>query len=348
MDDEVRIAHLVEKALHDDGVQRGQRAQRGVRHGEVVRKLLRGCVRQAERGFQPAFNGVQAIGQTLLHFPGEGRNGRAQLFAAARCLADPERNRWRLAARVFDVDLAGLDLGDAVRRIAELKDVAGYALKREVLADAADAVLVGQQHHAVIELVRNDAGIGQCGEARAVTRAQAVVYRVVVQVCAAAAASRGIALREHAHDGVEIRARELAVRLRAAQQVVQCILGVFAAGHLGDNVLRQHIQRRARQARAIEVTTRHAVQQGAGFQQVAQRQREQPPLGHGADGMAGAAHALQECADRARRAELTHEVHVADVDAELQRRRRHQRAQLSGFEPLLSVEAVLARERAVM
>ena len=43
-----------------------------------------------------------------------------------------------------------------------------------------------------------------------------------------------------------------------------------------------------------------------------------------------------------------HQVHVADVDAELQRGRGHQRLQLAGLQALLRVEPMLPREAAVV
>ena len=51
--------------------------------------------------------------------------------------------------------------------------------------------------------------------------------------------------------------------------------------------------------------------------------------------VAGAPDALQRDRDRARRADLAHQVHRADVDAQFERRRRHHRAQFAGFQPLL-------------
>jgi hypothetical protein len=92
----------------------------------------------------------------------------------------------------------------------------------------------------------------------------------------------------------------------------------------------------------------HRVQQGGALQQVVQRQREQPPLGDGADGVAGAAHALQEGIDAARRADLAHQVDVADVDAQFERAGGHQRLELALLEPLLGLQAMLAREAAVV
>src|SRR2546422_5034801 len=49
-------------------------------------------------------------------------------------------------------------------------------------------------------------------------------------------------------------------------------------------------------------------------------------------------HALQQRRDRARRADLAHQVHRADVDPELERRRRHERLELALLEPRLGVE----------
>ena len=64
--------------------------------------------------------------------------------------------------------------------------------------------------------------------------------------------------------------------------------------------------------------------------------------------MAGAADALQERGDRARRAELADQVDVADVDAELERRGGDQRLQLAALQALLGVEPLLARQAAVV
>src|SRR5581483_6582635 len=67
-----------------------------------------------------------------------------------------------------------------------------------------------------------------------------------------------------------------------------------------------------------------------------------------ADGMPRTARTLQERRDRTRRRELADEVDVADVDAELERRRGHERPQLAALQALLGREALLAREAAVV
>ena len=64
--------------------------------------------------------------------------------------------------------------------------------------------------------------------------------------------------------------------------------------------------------------------------------------------MAGAAHALQECIDGARRADLANQIHIADVDAELQGGGRHQHLQFAALQPLLGMQAPFLGKTAVM
>ena len=64
--------------------------------------------------------------------------------------------------------------------------------------------------------------------------------------------------------------------------------------------------------------------------------------------MSRAPDALQQARDRARRAELAHQVDIADIDAELERSGRDQRFQRTGLQPLFGVEALLLGEAAVM
>ena len=72
------------------------------------------------------------------------------------------------------------------------------------------------------------------------------------------------------------------------------------------------------------------------------------PFGHAADRVVGAADALQEGRDAARTAELAHELDVADVDAELERRGGHHHLERARLQALLGVETRFLRERAVV
>src|SRR6266536_4543836 len=98
----------------------------------------------------------------------------------------------------------------------------------------------------------------------------------------------------------------------------------------------------ARRKRSNSVEHRRA------FDELVARQREDTRLRNAADLMARAAGALQECRDRARRAQLTDELDVADVNAELERCRCDQHLQLARFQPLLGGEPQLLRHAAVM
>jgi len=64
--------------------------------------------------------------------------------------------------------------------------------------------------------------------------------------------------------------------------------------------------------------------------------------------MAGPPHPLQKGVDRARRADLAGEVHVSDVDAELQGSGRHQHLQFTALQALLRVQSAFLGEAAVM
>ena len=73
-----------------------------------------------------------------------------ELVAPRRRLAEPERNGRRRALRIRHADGAARDLQDPPGRVAELKDVAGRALDREVLVQRADERLVGIEHDAIV------------------------------------------------------------------------------------------------------------------------------------------------------------------------------------------------------
>ena len=186
---------------------RRQHAERGLRRGEVVDELLR-CRSRRDRARRRASarapSGAVAIEQLRERLV-QAAHRRRQLVAAARRFAEPERNRRRLAVRVRDVDLARLDLLDAIRRVAELEHVAGHALEREVLVQRADRQLARQQHDVVVELIGNRAAVRDRRQRGAAPAAQHVVDAVEVQMRAAPAAVRREAVGEHARDADEAR-----------------------------------------------------------------------------------------------------------------------------------------------
>ena len=98
----------------------------------------------------------------------------------------------------------------------------------------------------------------------------------------------------------------------------------------------------------IEFAAPHAIEQRRAFDQIVARGREQAPLGHAADLMAGAADPLQQARDIARRTDLADQIDVADIDAQFQRRGGDQHLQIAVFEPLLGGQPVLFGHAAVV
>ena len=202
--------------------------------------------------------------------------------------------------RILHAQAVALHAQDAVAGVAELEDIAGQAFHREILVHRADHGALRFQHHEIVGGVRDRAAGGERNQPRAAPRAQLAMHGVAVQVGGTHAAARGETFGQHAHDRVEIRARECAVGMRAAHQRVQRVLVPRAAGDLGDELLRQHVQRLRRLHQRVEFAAAHGVQQGGAFHQVVARAGEQPRLRRAADVVAGAARALQEGGDGTR------------------------------------------------
>ena len=262
--------------------------------------------------------------------------------SSVRAGASPSQNgmRRRLALGVFDAHAAGFHAQDAIRGVAELEDVAREALDGEVLVERADEDAGRLEDHLVVGVVGNGAAAGDGREPRALARAQHLVDRVAVQIGAAPAALGADAVGEHAHHGVEILALEIAIRIRAAHQREQLVLAVFARGDFGDDLLREHVERmlgNVQRGRARRAARHRAARRNRPARRgCAGKMR---PFGHAAHRVVGAADALQEYRDAARRAELAHQLDVADVDAELERGGGHHDLELAGLEALLGVEA---------
>ena len=248
---------------------------------------------------------------------------RRQLSGPARRFAEPERNGRRRAMGIGDADHAAGDLQDAPRAVAELKDVAGVAFDREVFVQRAEERLVGIEHDPVIGDVWNGAARSQRRHARRSLREHAAVHLVAMDQAAAPSAPRRETLGEHPHHRVEVRARQVAVRPRAPRP---SRTGRLPATR-GSPPRRRSAARARRAARrtrisAIELAPPDRRQQRRAFDQVVARLGKQAALRRAMDGVAGAADALQQRGDAPRRSDLAHQIDVADVDAELERRRR--------------------------
>ena len=204
---------------------------------------------------------AEGIGdQPPLHLPAQAPHGGGQRVAAPRRLAEPEGNvRW-LAMGVLHAHPPGFDAQDAVGLVAELEHVAGQAFHREVLVHRADVQRLGFEQHRVIGSLRNGAAAGQRGQLRAAPAAQGAGHRVTVQVGAVRAVPARIALGKHAQQRLIVRFIQVGIGLGAADQRQQRVLAPFLAGHLGDDLLGQHVQRRARDMQLIQLATPHGIE----------------------------------------------------------------------------------------
>src|SRR5437870_3072378 len=134
---------------------------------------------------------------------------------SAAC-AEPERHVGRLTLGVLDPHRAALDAADAIGGVAELEDVAGEALDREILVDRADDLVFRLEQYLVVGIVGDRAARGQRGQPRAAPAAQHAVDRVVMQERAAPAAAGAEAFGQHADDREKILAWEFTVGPGAA------------------------------------------------------------------------------------------------------------------------------------
>lgn len=250
--------------------------------------------------------------------------------------------------RILDPHAARFDTNDPVRLVAELEHVAGQALDREILVDGADLDTLRFEQHRVVGHVGDRAAGRGGGHHRVAAAAHRAADHVAVQVRAAHAATAREPLGEHLHHVVEALARQPGVRRGPREACIQRVLLPFRARDFGDDLLREHVERRFGNPQRIEFATLHAIEQRRAFDQLVARQRKQSPLRHAADVVPRAADALQERRDAARRADLADEIDVADVDAEFERRGRDEQLQFAALQALLGVEAVLLRQAAVM
>ena len=250
--------------------------------------------------------------------------------------------------RVLDPHSALFHPQNAVRDIAELKHIALQALDGEVLVDRADELTLRLEDDLIVGVIGDRAARSDRRQTRAAPAAQHVVDGIVMDQCTVAAAAGGEALRQHAHDGIEFRPLEIAVRVCPASECEQTVFVPFACRDFRHDLLGEHVERSGGNGQTIKLTAAHRIEQRGALDEIVARQRKEPPLGRTPDRVAGPTHALQECGDRSWRAQLTHEVDVADVDAQLERCGGDQRAQLAALEPAFRVEPQLLCHAAVM
>ena len=341
-DAQAPVADLVPEALDDDGALARDDAGRLLllaQELDQVRSSARVEVVVALQGRR-----------VLLDRPARERADRlAELARAADAVALPERHRARhTRRRRHDHAVAG-DLLDPPRRRAEQEHLAGPRLVDHLLVELADPAPV-REVHAEQPAVGDRARVGDRERARALAVADRARHAIPHDPRAQLAELlRRVAPVEHVEHVLELRARQLRVGVGPEHQCVEVIdrerLG--RGGH-GDDLLGEHVERVARHDGRLDRALAHALGDDRALEQVGAELREDAPLRRLADVVARAADPLEAGGDRLRRLDLQHEVDRAHVDAELERRRRHQARQLAGLQLVLDHEPLLACQRAVV
>ena len=214
-------------------------------------------------------------------------------------------------------------------------------------------VSAGGSNDVIVRRIRNRAAVGDRAQAGTPARSETVVNLVAVDKSAAPAHAARDTVREHLQNRVELRACKVAIGISAAHEKPEFFLANaacrrFQAGKLKQgrlhargassrrvtcdrrhHLLRQNIERFLGKAHPVQFPRAHGANRRRRLHEVVARQGIDDPFGYRSQPMAGATHALQESRESARRPDLTHQVHVPDIDAEFERSRGNHRGQLS-------------------
>jgi hypothetical protein len=334
--DDLHAAGLVEEALDHEDVAAGHGAQCRARRVEVADDLI-GARGVEAGGLAQTGHCARCVAalERRVDLGAQGGHLLGELFAAGGRLAEPEGNGGRGAGRVAHAHHAGLDATDAPGSRAEQEDVSSHALDGPVFVDAADEGVVGIGHDPIVGGVGNRATRGEGRDAGATAPVQQSVDAIPMQMGGATAAAGVDACREHLDDVLEVGVGEGGEGRGPAHhgQEVRLLPGLGGTGR--HDLLGENVEGRLGRAHAIEPAVVHGTHQRGALDELVAGGGKQASLGRRAACVAGAADALQEGGDVARRAQLTHELDGTDVDPELEGGRRDEGGEPSLAQPLL-------------
>ncbi len=272
-----------------------------------------------------------------------------ELVRPPHALALPERHRPGDSGRGGHEHAVARDLLDPPARRSEQDHLPGTRLVHHLLVQLAHAAAPVHQVHAEEAAVGDRPRVLHGEPLSALTRTHepggAVPDHTRAQL---GELVRGIATGQHVEDVLELDARQVGKRVRASHQLVELVHCDLLLGADRDDLLREDVERVARDGRLLDRPFEHPLRDHRALEQVGAELREEAALGHGAQLVARTADALQAAGDRLRRLDLDDEVNGAHVDAELERRRRDQARDLPRLEQLLDLGALLARQRSVV
>ena len=347
MHHQLHPARVVEEALEHDIRVGGHEAEAVARGAHVGGQLARPRLRQGALPAQAADERVLVV-QPLRDLAAQAAHLLRKLDRAPGRFPQPEGHGGRRAVGVHHTHRALLHAADAPRGGAQQEDVPRRALHGEILVHRAHGDVLRLGHDAVVAHLGDDAAVVEGGQPRPPPSAHHAVDAVAVDERGRAAGPLADALRQHGHDLVEGLARERREGRGAAHERVEGVLRPGLAGALGHDLLGQHVERRVRRRDAVQPPRAHRPHERRAFHQLVARGGEEASVRAQPEGVAGAPDALQQRGDAARRPHLADEVDAADVDAQLQRGRRHQRLQVARLQAPLHLQAALFGDAAVV
>ena len=272
-----------------------------------------------------------------------------ELGGASDSLALPERRDAGHAGSRRDEHAVARDLLDAPGRRSEHERLALARLVHHLLVELAHAPASVDEEDAEEAAVRDRPGVRDREPPRAGAPAHGAGGPIPDDPRPQLGELVGrVAAREHVEDVLELRARELRERIRAPRELVELVHRDLLVGADRDDLLGEHVERVARDARLLDLPRAHGARDDGRLEEVGPELREDPPLRDRVQIVPRAPDALQPARDRLRALDLDHEVDGAHVDAELERGRRDEARDLAGLQQLLDDEPLLARERAVV
>jgi hypothetical protein len=154
--------------------------------------------------------------------------------------------------------------------------------------------------------------------------------------------------RRHGHDGVEVAAIQIAEWPGVSRDREQLVFRVLLARCFRHDLLREDVERRVVGNDTVQIARTNRMNQRGALHEIVARDGEQPSRRRPGDGVSRSADTLQKCGDPVGGSDLTHQIDVTDVDAELERGRRHEGPQFARFQPPLGIEALFFGQAAVM
>ena len=271
-----------------------------------------------------------------------------QLAGAPGSLAQPERDGRRLPVGIFHPDAAAFHPADFPGIVAQQKHIPPHTFDREIFVDRPHESVFWLGDNVVIRVFRDRPAAGHRRQRSAAPPLDLAVHPVTMQVSRPPPLPPGKALGQRFNNLIKFPPGQFPVRISAAKQGIQIILAPFLLGARGHHLLRQHIHRPGRDGQSIQVAAADGAAQRHAFGQFIARQRKQPPLGRPPYPMPGTPHPLQQHPDGAGGTDLANQINIANVDAQLQRRRSHAYLNLPRFQPFLGIQPGGAGKAAVM